>query len=88
MGATTHTTQGGRPQLNSTLDHATTGHPGEVLVQPSTESCPQRARQVDPCATIVAERVDEGVSDEAGVLDRPVLRARDIRERVCEDFVP
>lgn len=70
------------------FDHATIGHPGEILIQPSTESSPERARQVDPRASVVAERVDEGFSDEAGVLDCSVLRARDIRKRVREDFVP
>ena len=70
------------------FNHATTGHPGEILVQPSTESGPQGTRQVDPRATVVAERVDEGFSDEAGVLDRSVLRARDSRECVHEDRVP
>ena len=70
------------------FDHATIGHPGEILVQPSTESRPERARQVDSRAAVVTERVDEGFSKEVGLLDRAMLRVRDIHKRVCEDFVP
>lgn len=69
------------------FNHATIGHPREILVQPSAEPCPERARQVDPRAAVVAERVDEGFSDEVGVLDRAVLRARNISKCVREDFI-
>ena len=89
-GAVTHRAAWRARVRSSTpsFDHATTRRPGEILIQQSTESCPERARQVDPRAAVVVERVDQGFSDQVGVLDRAVLRTRDIRKCVREDFVP
>ena len=45
------------------FNHATTGDRGEILIQPSPDSRLERARQVNLCAAIVAERGDVDYSD-------------------------
>ena len=71
------------------FDNAAPGHPGEVLIQPSADSRLERARQVNPRAAVVAERLDKGFSDQTGISDCAVkLWACDILERVRVDFVP
>jgi hypothetical protein len=70
------------------FDHATLGHRGEILIQPTADSRLERARQINPRTAVVAERLDKDFSDQAGVLDCAVLWACDILERVRADFVP